>query len=90
MTPRWFLYPRVVIAFYHTITSRQEPNPMAIHFTIDGRLGILWATDIAATFNLLVVLANLADYSQWPHPSTKEMVLFLSRDITVGPILFRR
>ena len=90
MTPRRFFYPRVVIEFYHTMTSRREPNPTTIHFTIDGRLGILQATDIAATFNLPMVLANSADYRQWPHPSTREMVRLLSRDTTVGPILFRR
>ena len=62
MTPRQFYYPWVVIEFYHTMTSRREPNPIAIHFSIDGRPGILQATDIAATFNLSVVLANSADY----------------------------
>ena len=41
MTPRWFYYPRVVIEFYHTMTSRRDPNQKAIHFSIDGRQGIL-------------------------------------------------
>ena len=74
MTPLQFFYPQVVIEFYHSMTSRREPNPTAIHFAIDGRVGILRAMDIAATFNLPVVLANLADYRQWPHPSSQEMV----------------
>ena len=82
--------PPVVIEFYHTMTSRREPNPTTIHFSIDGRSRILRATDIAITFNLLVVLANLADYRQWPHPSTKEMVRLLSRDTIAGSILFKR
>ena len=90
MTPRRFFYSRVVIEFYHTMTSRREPNPTTIHFTIDGRPGILRAMDIAATFNLPVVLANSADYRQLPHPSTREMVRLLSRDTTAGPILFRK
>ena len=90
MTPRRFFYPRVVIEFYHTMTFRRELNPTTIHFTIDGRPGILRATNIVATFNLPVVLANLADYRQWPHPSTREMVRLLSRDTTAGPILFKR
>ena len=90
ITPRRFFYPRVVIEFYHTMTSRRKPNLTAIHFIIDGRHGILRATDIAATFNLPVFLANSADYRQWPHPSTREMVRFLSHDTTAGPILFRR
>ena len=90
MTPRRFFYPRVVIEFYHTMTSKQEPNPTTIHFTINSRPGILRATDIAATFNLPVVLANSADYKQWPHPSTRKMVRLLSRDTTAGPIWFKR
>ena len=90
MTPRRFFYPWVVIEFYHTMTSRREPNPTAFHFTIDGQPGILQTTDIVATFNLVVVLANSTDYRQWPHPSTREMVHLLSRDTTAGSILFRR
>ena len=90
MTSCRFFYPRVVIKFYHTITSRREANPTAIHFSIDGRLGILRASDIVATFNLPVVLSILADYRQWPHPSTREMVRLLSRDMTTGTILFRK
>ena len=90
MTPRWFFYPRVVLEFYNMITSRREPNSTTIHFTIDGRPGIIWATDIEATFNLSMVLANLADYRQWHHPLTREMVRLLSRDTTVEPILFKR
>ena len=76
--------------FYHTMTSRREPNLTAIHFATNGQPGILRATNIAATFNLSVVLANSFDYRQWPHPSTKEMVRLLSRDTTTGSILFRR
>ena len=90
MTPRQFFYPRVVIEFYHTMTSRREPNPTALHFSIDGRPGILRASNITATFNLPVVLANSATYRQWPHPSPWEMVRLLSGDTTAWTILFRR
>ena len=51
MTPHRFFYPRVVIEFYPTMTSRQVPHPTAIHFSIDGREGTLWAINIAAAFN---------------------------------------
>ena len=90
MTPRLFFYPRVVIEFYHTMTSKREPHPTALHFSIDGQPGILKALDIAATFNLSVVLANPAKYMQWPHPYPKEIVRLLSGDITVESVLFRR
>ena len=39
MTPRQFFYPRVVLEFYHTMTSRGVSNPMQLHFSIDGRPG---------------------------------------------------
>ena len=67
-----------------------DPNPTALHCFIDGREGILLATNMAAKFNLLVVLENLAEYRQWPHPSSREMVRILARDTSTGPILFRR
>ena len=90
MTPRQFFYPRVVIEFYHTMTSRRVPRPTIVHFSIDGRKGTLQAADIAAEFHLPSVPANLANYRLWPHPSSSEMVRVISRDITVGSILFRR
>ena len=43
MTPRQFFYPRVVLEFYHTMTSRGVSNQMQLHFGIDGRPGILRA-----------------------------------------------
>ena len=90
MTPHRFFYPRVVIEFYHTMTSRRVPNLTALHFSIADQPGILRASDIAATFNLPVVLANSADYRQWPHPFPREMVRLLSGDITAKSVLFRR
>ena len=90
MVPRQYYYPRVIIEFYHTMTSRREANPTALHFSIDGRPRILRASDITTALHLLVVLANAAGYRQWPHPSTREMVRLLSIDATGGSILLRR
>ena len=90
MLPCQFYYPLVVIEFYHTMTSRREANPTALHFSIDSRPRILRASDITVALHLPVVLANAADYRQWPHSSTREMVRLLSMDATGGSILFRR
>ena len=90
MTPRKFFYPRVVLEFYHTMTSRRVPSPLEIWFSIDGRPRVLRATDITAAFSLPVVLANSTDYRRWPQPSQREMVRCLARDTTTGPILFHR
>ena len=90
MVPRQYYYPRVVTKFYHTMASRREANPTALHFSIDGRPRILRASDITAVLHLPVVLANAADYRLWPHPSTREMVRLLSMDATGGSVLYRR
>ena len=90
LEPRRFYYPRVVIEFYHMMTSRREAKPTTLHFSIDGRPGILRASDITATLHLPMVLANAAGYRQWPHPSTREMVQLLSMGATGGSILFIR
>ena len=90
MVPHQYYYPRVVTEFYHTMTSRREANPTALHFSINGRLGILQASDIAAALHLPVVLPNATGYRLWPHPSTREMVRLLSMDATGGSVLYRR
>ena len=78
MTPRQFFYPRVVLEFYHTMTSRGAPSQMEIWFSIDGRPGVLRAADITAALGLPVVLANSTDYRRWPPPSPREMVRSLA------------
>ena len=90
MTPRRFFYPRVVIEFYHTMTSKRVPDPIVIHFSIDGHEGTLQAADIAAVFHFLAIIANSVDYRLWPYPLPREMVRILSRDVAAGSILFRR
>ena len=87
MTPRQFFYPRVVLDFYHTMTSRGVSNPMQLQFNVDGRLGSLRASDITSALGLHVVLANSADYRQWPHPWPREMVRSLSRNIAAGSMI---
>ena len=34
MTPRQYYYPRVVLQFYHSMTSRGAPSPLELRFTI--------------------------------------------------------
>ena len=41
MTPRQFYYPRVVLQFYHSMTSRGAPSSLELRFNIDDRLGVL-------------------------------------------------
>ena len=90
MTPRQFYYPRVVLQFYHSMTSRGAPSPLELRFTIDDRPGVLRAADISATLGLPAEQANSGGYRDWPQPTQREMVRCLAQDTTVGPVLFRR
>ena len=59
MTPRQFYYPRVVLQFYHSMTSRGVSSPLELRFTIDDRPGVLRAADISATLGLPAELSIL-------------------------------
>ena len=89
MTPRQFYYPRVVLDFYHTMTSRGVPSPLELRFSIDGHPGVLRVVDITATLGLPAEIANSGGYRDWPQPSQREMVRCLARDTTERPVLFR-
>ena len=90
MTPRQFYYPRVVLEFYHIMTSRGVSSRLELRFSIDGRPGVLRAADITAALGLPAELANSGGYRDWPQPSQREMVHCLARDTTARPVLFRR
>ena len=90
MTPRQFYYPRVVLQFYHSMTSRGAPSPLELQFSIDDRPGVLRAADISVALGLQPVQANAGGYRDWPQPTQREMVRILARDATAGPVLFRR
>ena len=90
MTPRQFYYPRVVLQFYHSMTSRGAPSPLELRFSIDDRPGVLRAADISAALGLRAVQANSGGCRDWPQPTQREMVRILARDTTAGPVLFRR
>ena len=62
MTPRQYYYPRVVLQFYHSMTSRGADGPRELHFSIDDRRGVLRAADISADLGLRISLANAEGY----------------------------
>ena len=90
MAPRQFYYPRVVLQFYHSMTSRGAPSPLELRFSIDNRPGVLRAAEISAALGLPPEQANSGGYRDWPQPTQREMVRCLARDTTAGPVLFRR
>ena len=81
---------RVVLQFYHSMTSRGAPSPLELRFSIDDRPGVLRAADISAALGLPSEQANSEGYRDWPQPTQREMVCCIARDTTTGPVLFRR
>ena len=90
MTPRQYYYPRVVMQFYHSMTSRGAAGRLELQFSIYDRPGVLRAADISAALGLRIPPANSEGYRDWAHPPQREMVRILARDTTTGPVLFRR
>ena len=90
MTPRQHYYPRVVLQFYHSMTSRGRDSPLELQFSIDDRPGVLRAADISAALGLRIPPRNAEGYRDWAHPPHREMVRALARDTTAGPVFYRR
>ena len=79
LTPRDFLYPRVAMDFYQSMTTNQVRDPTLIHFTIDGRHGILGARHIAEALQIPYEPSHFDDFRAWTSPTELEMVHTLSR-----------
>ena len=62
MTPRQYYYPRVVLQFYHSMTSWGAAGPLELQFSIDDRPGVLRAADISAALGLRIPPANSEGY----------------------------
>ena len=80
MTPRQYYYPRVVLQFYHSMTSRGAAGLLKLQFCIDDSPGVLRAADISAALGLRIPPANAEGYRACAHPPHREMVLILARD----------
>ena len=40
MTPRPFYYKRIVLEFFHTMTTSNDPAPKSLRFSFDGKSGV--------------------------------------------------
>ena len=72
------------------MTSRGEPSPLELRFSIDDRPGVLRVVDISVALGLQALQANSGGYRDWPQLTQREMVRIHARDTTAGPVLFRR
>ncbi|RVW44154.1 hypothetical protein CK203_089413 [Vitis vinifera] len=73
LTPRDFFYPRVAMDFYQSMTTNQVRDPTLIHFTIDGRHGILGARHIAEALQIPYEPTQFDDFRAWTNPTELEM-----------------
>ena len=62
MTLRQYYYPRVVLQFYHSMTTRGVAGLLELHFSIDDRPRVLKAADISAALGLRIPPANAEGY----------------------------
>ncbi|RVW64048.1 hypothetical protein CK203_051103 [Vitis vinifera] len=90
LTPRQFYYPRVVIDFYQSMTTRGLRNPTLIQFTIDRRQGAIGARHIAETLRIPYEPVIQADFREWSSFSQSDMVRILSRGTSTASVLTRR
>ena len=90
MTPRDFLYPRVALDFYQSMITRRVRDPTVIHFTIDGRHGILGARHIAKALYIPYEHVSPTYFREWSYFSQRDMVRILSRGTSTGSFLLRK
>ena len=90
MTPRDFFYPRVALEFYQSMTTRRVWDLTVIHFTIDGRHGILGARHIAEALHMPYEPMSPVDYREWSHFSQRNMVRILSKGTSTFSFLLRK
>ena len=90
MTPREFFYPRVALNFYQSMTTRGVRSPTVIHFSIDGRPGVLEARNIAKTLQIPYELEDPSAFRQWSPISQRDMVHILSRETSTDSVLLRK
>nr|CAN66954.1 hypothetical protein VITISV_012318 [Vitis vinifera] len=90
LTPRQFYYPRVVLDFYQSMTTRGLRNATLIQFTIDGRQGAIGARHIAEALRIPYEPVFQADFREWSSFSQSDMVRILSRGTSTASVLTRR
>ena len=72
------------------MTTHHVRDPTIIHFTIDGRHGILGARHIAEALHIPYEPVSPVDYREWVHLSQSDMVRILSRGTSTHSFLLRK
>ena len=72
------------------MTTNQVHDPTVIHFTIDGRHGILGAWHIAEALHIPYEPARLEDFRAWTSSSQSDIVHTLSRGASSRHYILRK
>ncbi|RVW27962.1 hypothetical protein CK203_094103 [Vitis vinifera] len=91
LTPRQFYYPRVVLDFYQSMTTRglRNPTPYPIYHRRTCRCAI-GARHIAEALRIPYEPVIQADFREWSSFSQSNMVHILSRGTSTASVLTRR
>ena len=90
MTSRDFFYPKVPLDFYHSMTTHRVQNPNVIHFTIDGRHGILGSRHIVEALHIPYEHVSPVNFKEWSYFSQRDMVRILSRGTSTRSFVLRK
>ena len=72
------------------MTTQGVQSPTTIHFSIDGRQGILEARHIAKALDIPFQPEDLEQFRQWSTTSQRNMVRILSRGTSRDTCLLRK
>ena len=84
-----FFLPKGSHGFLSIHENQQVRDPTLIHFTIDGRHGILGARHIAEALQIPYEPTQFDDFRAWTNPTELEMVRTLSRGVANRSHLLR-
>ena len=90
MIPREFFYPRVAMNFYQSMTTQGAQSLTTIHFSIDGRQGILEARHIAEALHIPYEPEDSTHFWEWSPISQRDMVRILSKGTSGDSFLLRK
>ena len=65
MSPREFFDSRIALDFYQSMTTHGTWSPTTIHFSIDGRQGLLEARHVVEALHIPYEPMDPADFREW-------------------------
>ena len=80
----------MALDFYQSMITHGAQSPIAIHFSIDGRQGILEARHIIEALHIPYESVDPVDFREWSPISQWDMVCILYRRTSGDSVLLRK